>query len=439
MIKIFYENKKFANHIEYSFESLFRCVGIKDFSFSNEYLGEEDIVYGHSIPKDFSGVFIGEGLLFSDVYLTENCIPQSPVRRNTDGLLVLYESIIDGSDSIDNTDIVQGTFFILTGIEEIVYADKSYFDKFGRFKANNRILYKEEYLYKPIVNEYAESLAKALGIISRCKGPVGVISHDLDLPFERFNFIGKVLNKLNIPFNKKEDPYIEYILEVERKMNIFSSWYVMTANHSSTFDGKYDIRDSIIKNIVIKLRDVGCEIGLHYGFGSIEDNDFFKAQCDLFESNINFKLISGRNHYLRYKIPDSFLMYSENGILYDSTLGSAEEEGFVFGTCTPFKLFDAVNGIKTDVWELPLIVMEATLFQKSYKGYSFEYAFGCIERLVEQVVIHNGCFTMLWHNSSFEREACYVGIRDTYEKIMRHISDKMDCLTGVEAINRFVN
>ena len=165
MIKIFYENKKFANHIEYSFESLFRCVGIKDFSFSNEYLGEEDIVYGHSIPKDFSGVFIGEGLLFSDVYLTENCIPQSPVRRNTDGLLVLYESIINGSASIDNTDIVQGTFFILTGIEEIVYADKSYFDKFGRFKAKNRILYKEEYLYKPIVNEYAESLAKALGIL----------------------------------------------------------------------------------------------------------------------------------------------------------------------------------------------------------------------------------------------------------------------------------
>lgn len=439
MIKVFYENKKFANHIEYSFESLFRCVGIKDFSFSNEYLGEEDIVYGHSIPKDFSGVFIGEGLLFSDVYLTENCIPQSPVRRNTDGLLVLYESIINGSASIDNTDIVQGTFFILTGIEEIVYVDKSYFDKFGRFKAKNRILYKEEYLYKPIVNEYAESLAKALGITSRCKGPVGVISHDLDLPFERFNFLGRVLNKLGIPFKKKEDPYIDYILDLERKMNISSTWYVMTANHFSEFDGKYDISDGIIKDIIIKLKEAGCEIGLHYGYGSIEDGYHFQSQCDIFKSAINTSLISGRNHYLRYKIPDSFLMYSENGIFYDSTLGSAEEEGFVFGTCTPFKLFDAVNGIKTDVWELPLIVMEATLFQKSYKGYSFEYAFGCIERLVEQVVIHNGCFTMLWHNSSFERETCYVGIRGTYEKIMRYISDKMDCLTGVEAINRFVS
>ena len=46
---------------------------------------------------------------------------------------------------------------------------------------------------------------------------------------------------------------------------------------------------------------------------------------------------------------------------------------------------------------------------------------------------------MLWHNSSFEREACYVGIKGTYEEIMKYISDKMDCLTGVEAIKRFIN
>jgi len=85
-------------------------------------------------------------------------------------------------------------------------------------------------------------------------------------------------------------------------------------------------------------------------------------------------------------------------------------------------------------WEIPLVVMDATLFY--YRKLNTTDALVKMEELISEVKRFNGVFSLLWHNGYFD-EKITPGIRRFYEKLLERIhEDQPESMTGSEIIDR---
>ena len=48
----------------------------------------------------------------------------------------------------------------------------------------------------------------------------------------------------------------------------------------------------------------------------------------------------GRQHYLRFVVPETWRHYASAGLAYDATLAHADQPGFRCGTCYDFPAYD---------------------------------------------------------------------------------------------------
>ena len=84
---------------------------------------------------------------------------------------------------------------------------------------------------------------------------------------------------------------------------------------------------------------------------------------------------------------------------WDSTLGYPEAEGFHYGICQDFPVFNFLTRKMLNLREKPLTAMDVTL--ALYRKYSPETAFEKLQNLRRQTERHGGEFVLLWHNSSW--------------------------------------
>jgi len=133
-------------------------------------------------------------------------------------------------------------------------------------------------------------------------------------------------------------------------------------------------------------------------------------------------------------VPDTALIQKKAGLVYDSTLGFAEQEGFRNSYCWPFKFYDFENDRPIDFWEIPLTAMEVTLFY--YRELDFDHIRESVESLVREVQKFNGIFSLLWHNNFFE-EMEFPGITDFYLDLLDYFKSLgMEGVTGKEIVDR---
>jgi hypothetical protein len=141
-----------------------------------------------------------------------------------------------------------------------------------------------------------------------------------------------------------------------------------------------------------------------------------------------------RQHFLKFNPGTTDQIQQKAGLKYDASLGFAEQEGFRHSYCWPFKLYDFKNDRSMDLWEIPLTLMERTLF--SYRKLDLGSSRTSVEELVAEVIKFNGVFSLLWHNNFFdEREI--KGITSFYTGILDLIEEHdMEGLTGRSIVER---
>ncbi|SCX02906.1 hypothetical protein SAMN02910339_00470 [Lachnospiraceae bacterium YSD2013] len=447
-IKVYYDNRDFKECIEYAFETIFRCFNLKNYSFEiGKGSGfEKGIFYGESCPNDFKGVFIKSSLLFSDSYLKKDSIPRLPVQYYEDiPVLFSSEHAPSVTSTLDRTtinfDIVQGSFFCVTGYDEIVDDDIET-DNHSRVSHTGKLLYKINRFEKPVVNMYARLLEKSmleLGLIDKRfqRKPIAHISHDVDRPFRHqpYYYIKRYLqSKLKVHIPMRLEPGFKIIKRAEEKYSINSSWFFMVGGNNPWYDFCYDIGEQEIQKLIKSLEESGDEVGWHYSYECGTDMYLFRKESQIFK--VERSKIFGRNHYLRYRIPYSWRAYQKSNLLYDSSLGFSKAEGFAYGICTPFELFDAVNRVNTNVWEIPLIVMDGTVCDSAEREMDVENAKKVIKNLMDEVKNYSGVFSFLWHNTSIKKKG-WKKWRPVYYSTMAVLAKEFECLLGEEIIKRY--
>ncbi|MEM6644731.1 MAG: polysaccharide deacetylase family protein [Bacteroidota bacterium] len=184
--------------------------------------------------------------------------------------------------------------------------------------------------------------------------------------------------------------------EVKRRGGTATYYLKAAARH----DRDVGYRLPPLRRFLRHLLADGFEVGLHPSYLSHIDATFVQEEKARLEEVLETPLTSIRQHYLRYDPRRTPQMHAATGFRVDSTLGFARHEGFRHGTCQPFRLFDVTQMTPLDVWELPLCLMEGTLFV--LRGLSAEDAWAATERLLETVRRYRGMAVMLWHNDLWD-------------------------------------
>lgn len=201
--------------------------------------------------------------------------------------------------------------------------------------------------------------------------------------------------------NLVHDPWraVRKITLRESKYRVKSTWFLLARDDFEDARQNY-ITDVVAREQVIDLLGQ-TEIGLHGSPESAFDPEKLQQELSLLR-NMGFNPTGFRTHYLHFDYQKSFSILESAGILYDSTLGYWENIGFRAGISFPFHPFNIAENRPFRVLEIPLIVMDTTLYSSKAMNLSFRQSWQNLKRLIDLASKYQSHLSLLWHNTSFD-------------------------------------
>ena len=418
-------SSRFAAEKEYCFHVLFREMLGTDF----RIVWTENPHYRIGLPNG-AHLLVEDhffGKIEGDSFLSQQYLPVTPsfIQFEAQRLILLYGRNVIQSISAGilpewhcGVDIFASTFFMLTRWEESVKDSR---DAHGRFPASASTAVQTGFLDKPVVNEWADllyGLLKKLGWKdARPKRTYQLsISCDVDHPRLWWNAAdriktlgGSLLSRRNLretrywlrgKITQQQDPY-----------DVFDEWLLLFREHSiqASFnflgqrlpdsDCYYPVHHPFVQHTIRKLSGAGHRIGFHPSYEAFDQPELFQSELESVRRLSPTPVNTGRQHYLRFAVPETWQVWEAAGMEWDSTMGYSEMEGFRCGICHDFPVFDVQQRKMLRLREKPLIAMDVTLAQ--YRKLKPETALQSLTSLRQETMRHQGEFVFLWHNSSW--------------------------------------
>ncbi len=161
-------------------------------------------------------------------------------------------------------------------------------------------------------------------------------------------------------------------------------------------DVAYRMDDPFLARTILALERDGFEVGVHGSYYAHAHEEYLAAERRAVALATRTAPVSVRQHFLRYEAPATHRLQERLGFRIDSTLAFSETEGFRHSTCLPFQVFDVHANACTQIWEMPLAVMESALFNR--RGLSVEEAMRATHDILQTCRRFRGVAVLLWHN-----------------------------------------
>ncbi|MEZ4808443.1 MAG: polysaccharide deacetylase family protein [Flavobacteriales bacterium] len=355
-----------------------------------------------------------------------------PAVGAVDGMPVLFPTT-DGDLPFDP---FAGAFYLLTRHEELTGVD---LDMHGRPVTATLHGAKHGYLDRPVVDEWAMHLGKALQrfdprieIAQRTYRQVATI--DLD---NGFKYLGRevwrsvgaasrdlfradwsgIRDRIAVLAGQRKDPFDVYA-ELERLIAPYADrvvFFVLTSARGP-MDHAIPITHPRYRS---RLNDLGrwAEVGIHPSYDSSVNTDLIGKQYTTLRSVVPSTGRLSRQHFLRLRLPDTYRALIAAGITEDHTMGLHDRIGFRAGTCTPYPWFDIPQETVTPLMVHPFAVMDNTLRNKLHwtPGEAVEHT----TALIQRIRTVQGTFTGLWHESFLSDSGEFRGWAGAVERIIR--------------------
>lgn len=221
---------------------------------------------------------------------------------------------------------------------------------------------------------------------------------------------------------------------MESRLNVRSTFFFLNEKGKphlfdlkswKLFTGRYNINDPRIVEIMKKLVKGGWEIGLHGSYGSYNNETRLKYEKNKLE-NIIGRVQGVRQHYGNLNIPETWKIQEKIGFRYDSTLCFTRNIGFRWGTSFPFKPLGMSSRKSHALMEIPLIIIDGSLFLQDNPWEECEKIIDCIEKT-------GGILTVLWHQRVFN-ETDFPNWNKVYEKLITTCKEKGAWVATASAI-----
>lgn len=332
-------------------------------------------------------------------------------------------------------DLFASAFFMLTRWEEQVLPDR---DQHGRFPAENAAAWRGGFLHRPVVNEWAELLCLLFARVGWQppqvqRPPRLTVTCDVDHPrlwwstADRLRTLGGSIFKRKSPREawfwlknhllQPSDPYDTFaeIMDAAERTGHPAHFHFLGKRppHSDCW---YPLEHPVVQDTMRRITERGHVIGFHPSYEAFDNPEIFGQELESLRRVSPQPVLTGRHHYLRFAAPQTWRMWDEAGMAWDSTLGYPEHPGFRCGICCEFPVFDWEGRKILAIREKPLIAMDVTLAQ--YRRWSPERALDELTQLRQASDKYGGEFVLLWHNSSLNGWE-WLGWREVFDGFLQ--------------------
>jgi|APTNR8051073442_1049403.scaffolds.fasta_scaffold00661_25 hypothetical protein len=351
----------------------------------------------------------------------------------TDGIPALFPTPVSGVHF--RFDVLAAAFFLVSRYEEYMPAVR---DTHERFPSGSSIAAQNGFLTRPVVNEWALLLRKALQALYPAipyQPPVYQFqsTYDVDIawayghrPFwlslgaiggdmtrGRWRRLG---NRIDVWRGKTEDPYFTfpYLDALHQRHQLKPIFFFLLGNYGR-LDPNISAKHPLFRQLIAQMGAVH-PVGIHPSYAASKDPDRMDTEIERLAHIIGRPVLHSRQHFLRLRFPDTYRRLLDAGIREDYTLGYADQPGFRAGIAASFYWYDLEREESTPLLLHPFQVMDVTLQQ--YLGLSPELAIEVCKKLSDAVRKTGGIFSTLWHNSSFSPLHGWNGWASAYERIL---------------------
>lgn len=384
-------------------------IGYMTISDKEEFLRSTQprIWYGKLRPVEEKGHFV-----FASGLLHERGVEQKDVKvRDNSGVPELFFNENDLE-----FDVFGAVFFMLTRYEEYGPFKP---DRHGRFPGRRSIAFKNKFLRLPVVDIWVGRLREEL----KCRFPElefpverfqTLMSYDLDVAYKfagrrpwrkitgcmrdivNLNF-KRLGDRIAVQFFHRKDPWDIYVrLEKILGRSKLKSIFFIPAGKRSKYDRNLSPEQPQVSTLIRHLHSF-ASVALHPTYQTSENKLLIEKEKKVLERALGTEISSSRQHFLRFRLPDTFRAISESGIECDYSMSFPDAPGFRAGTCKPFYLYDLKNETTLALKIYSPCWMDSTFLHYHQSGH--ESAVRTAFNLLEEVKKVGGFFIPIFHNN----------------------------------------
>ena len=329
-------------------------------------------------------------------------------------------------------DIFSAVFFLVSRMEE--YKSKD-LDAHLRFKSTNSILFKLGVLDAPVIDIWSFNLLNSLNdffnvkiVCSRKFNQFLTVDVDNAFAYKHKGGLRTIgasvkslmkldfttfLERFKVLSNIQKDPYdnYDYLKQFIEKENINLAVFLLLGNYAK-FDKNLSANNVYFISLIKQLSTFST-VGIHPSYDSYNDFNKMDLEITRLKTILSSKVNHSRNHFLRFKNPETFQHLLSLGIANDYSMGYADVPGFRAGTCSSFYFYDLSEDKKTDLLIIPFAYMDGAF--RDYMNCSVEKAKSRITNLIRNVKSVEGSFVSVWHNESLSDQHRWKGWREVFE------------------------
>jgi len=327
-------------------------------------------------------------------------------------------------------DLLSAVFFLIVRYEEY-YPHTS--DKHGRYPVAESLLYKNNWLQRPLIDEW---LYEFYHLLKEKNIPVHLTqfsytpTYDIDMAYSYKHkglrrtiggFTKSILKgdfaavaeRRKVLLTNALDPFDSFVFikHIHSAYNLKPVYFILTAIQTSRFDKNIDPYEEAMQKIIRRISKDGI-IALHPSYYS-EDEAVFEKEKRTLQQIAGTKIDRSRQHYLKMKLPDTYRMLIKKGMRHDYTMGYGNALGFRAGTGRSFPWFDLEQNKATQLTVHPFCFMDTTAhFEEQL---SLEDAFLILNTMKNTLQSTSSKLITIFHNFSLGTDRKWNGWNDMYE------------------------
>ncbi len=329
-------------------------------------------------------------------------------------------------------DIFSAAFYLLSRYEEYLPYEK---DSYGRFSHKQSLAYQNEFLEIPLVNIWIQELKQALilkfnSIAFKEPEFKTILSYDIDIAWSYKNKgllrnIGGFLkdfdvDRLKVMLGLKKDPFdaYEFMDGLHKDIHTEIIYFFLVAQSISKYDKNISPENKEMKQLIAST-SAKYKVGLHPSWKSNNYQTILNNEKEAIENICGKHISCSRQHYIQFKLPDTFDNLIKSGIEKDFSMGYGSINGFRASFAGSFYWYHLKKEQTTSLRLFPFCFMDANSFYEQYqdaKTTSIElmhYKTEC------QKV--NGLFISIFHNNFLGTDKQFAGWSAMYAEFISQL------------------
>lgn len=334
-------------------------------------------------------------------------------------------------------DIFAASFYLLSRYEEYLPYKK---DHYGRFAYENALAFKEDFLQLPIINYWVKDLIKALlqlfphlPILQPTFSFKPSFDVDIAWGYRHKGFIRNIggfikqptLERIKVLLGLQQDPFYNFswLHQFHQKYSLNPIYFFLVAAKNGLYD-KNNLPTTKAMQQLIRTHAAKYSIGIHPSWQSGEKQPLLSAEKTMLEKIAEQPIISSRQHYLRFNLPNGYQRLIKAGITDDYSMGYGSINGFRASVANTFYWYDLQKETTTNLRIHPFCFMDSNaIFQ--------QYALPA-QALDTMLYYYHTCknvqgtFIGIWHNHFLGKTKSFEVWRNAFEKFIDLINTNKD-------------